>query len=171
MKTKIISTAEGGSVRGVSFLLPGDWGKCLFDILDCIGIEKFYWLIDDDEIHTQSENPMDAFLFKYCERFISGTELKKLVSEQDYLAIFVKLQGYTCEKMDSAFNCYDVGAYEDFLKSNCDIVLLIADAAYCEFYAKDSHIIEAMYKNAKKRNWTEVELTTNENDGRTGFYI
>ena len=60
----------------------------------------------------------------------------------------------------------DAILYEDFCKSNCQLLLLIADCRYVEIYTKDPNIAKVIYENALLSDYTEVEYVTDSNDCR-----
>ena len=56
--------------------------------------------------------------------------------------------------------------YEDFINSNCCLILLIADNRYLEIYFNDNYIKERIISNLEKYDFKYKEKTIS-NDGRT----
>lgn len=78
------------------------------------------------------------------------------------LVLHLYPEGVSVEKIDT---------YEDFKKSNCEMILLLYDSYYLEIYAKKPLWIQKLYENAKQLPEVKVELKYLETDGRTGMYV
>lgn len=65
----------------------------------------------------------------------------------------------------------EVQTYEEFVDSDCELVLLIADNSYVSIYCKNKNTIEKLYFNALKNDFEEVLFITDENDTRTGLTV
>lgn len=61
----------------------------------------------------------------------------------------------------------DIFTYEDFLVSQCEIVLLIVDSSYVTIYAKDEHVIDCIHRKAVQNGYENIEYITDENNLRT----
>ena len=144
--------------RGVSFDIPQITGNSLWQILNCLDVEKYCWYNIDSQNEVW-ESPHGELFFK--KEFYDGEEFLKCIALDHYI-IFLKLQAY----FDNS-NFFDIHTYEEFQKSDCQLLLLINDCEYVEIYAKDQAVIEAIYENALKNNFTKVKYTTESNDGRT----
>ncbi|WP_337588343.1 DUF2691 family protein [Paenibacillus gorillae] len=65
----------------------------------------------------------------------------------------------------------DVSTFDEFLKSDCHLVLLIVDSVYVTIYCKDKDQIESLYNNAVNKKYEKVEYVTEDNDFRTGLSV
>lgn len=81
-----------------------------------------------------------------------------------YYTIFVELQAYPFGQAVDL-----VQTYEEFVDSDCELVLLLADSSYVSIYCKDRNVIEKLFINALKNDFEEVQLITDDNDTRTGL--
>lgn len=62
---------------------------------------------------------------------------------------------------------YDIHTYQEFVKSDCQILLLVYDCEFVEIYAKEPVISQALYQNAVLHNYSDVVYITDANDERT----
>lgn len=76
--------------------------------------------------------------------------------------VFLKLQAYF--ENDRFF---DIHSYQEFVDSDCQLLLLIYDCQAVEIYAKDQPEIKSIYENALLNGYTEIQYVTDSNDGRT----
>ncbi|TMV43302.1 DUF2691 family protein [Paenibacillus mesophilus] len=65
----------------------------------------------------------------------------------------------------------DVLTYEEFLKSQCQLVLIVIDSSYLTVYCKDNKMIDDLYLNAIRKGFEKVEYITDENDFRTRLSV
>lgn len=144
-------------IRGVSFkVLPSS--NVLYQVLGCIDIEKYCW----HNIDSQNEawdSPQGALFFE--KDYYNGKSFLKHIISKHFI-VFLKLQAYF---ENGIF--FDIHTYEDFKRSDCQLLLLIYDCKSVDIYAKDQIIIKDIYENALINNYTEVEYITDSNDGRT----
>lgn len=151
--------------RGISFKLPNEYGTFLDDILKPIDISSFSWRIGDSESYKIINNELSEALFPEDKKMIEGTALKKLLENDSYYVIFADLQAYP--KGEIA----EINTYEEFEKSNCELVLLVVDSYYATIYCKDKDKLELLFKNAQDYAFKDVAYITDENDRRTRLSI
>ncbi|MCL2136436.1 MAG: DUF2691 family protein [Coriobacteriia bacterium] len=147
-------------IKGVTFLIPQATTDMLRQILENINVEGYFWrnIVEQDEVWNASgERYLD-------EESYDGKAFKELI-QQDHYIIFIKLQAYFAE------GDYDnISYYEDFVLSDCQIVVLIFDNINVHIYTKDEGVAKSLYENAVQR-FEEVEYLTDTYDTRTGFDI
>lgn len=61
----------------------------------------------------------------------------------------------------------ELNTYEDFLKSDCEIIILITDSVFVDIYAKDEMVINKIKYNAEQCDFKDIAYITDENDYRT----
>ncbi|MDR1001890.1 MAG: DUF2691 family protein [Oscillospiraceae bacterium] len=147
-------------IIGVTFDIEQCTGKMLWQILKCIDIESYIWYVEQDAVYT---SPSGETFFK--KDSYDGSEFLKLALVDHYI-IFLKAGAYLKNG-----GYFDIKTYEDFVKSDCQLLLLICDCEYVDIYAKDKNISKAIYENAIANNFTNLEYVTEENDGRTGMDV
>ena len=157
-------------IRGISFKLPSLSYhntfriKILYHILKCIDIEKYNWYAIDSQsdVWEYKYNTYMSDLF-FKKDYYNGEFFLNQIN-LEYFVVFLKLQAY--HKHDEL---KEIDSYDDFLKSDCQILLFIWDCYFVDIYLKDEAIAKAFYENALANGYTEVEYITDENDERTGF--
>ena len=84
--------------------------------------------------------------------------------KSNHFVVFLKMQAYYKNG-----NFFDIHTYDDFIKSDCQLILLVYDCSYVEFYSKDQIEITAIYNNALKHNYLDINFITDNNDMRKTF--
>lgn len=62
-------------------------------------------------------------------------------------------------------------SYEDFLKSDCQFVLLLVDSSYVTIYSKSKSTTQSLYNQAVAAEYKNVEYITDDYDERTTFMV
>lgn len=145
-------------MRGVSFEIPGAYGKYLFDILDDINIKELHWKIGGGESYFIENNTLGDPLFS-TTCILSGEELHKEISKEDYYLIFVDLKGFP-KKSDVR----EIATYQEFVESECKFVLLVVDTGYVTIYSKDQVTIKHLFSKAVTAGYKNIKYLTDEND-------
>lgn len=61
--------------------------------------------------------------------------------------------------------------YTSFLNSCCKIAVLCYDSIYFDIYIKDPKVLTNLFDRCKNRSHYNLEIKTDENDGRTVFNV
>lgn len=142
---------------GIEFKLKTSYEKILYDILKNINFNDYQWEIVQEEIYYES-NPE-----RHLPSQLSGRELKKEISDNgDYLVYFLNLQVYLNSSKTSHIETYD-----DFLNSDCELILLFSDNEFIEVYTKRTGELDGIVGTNVVTKGVSYELKTRENDGRT----
>lgn len=145
-------------MRGLSFEIPNTYGKVLFDILSQTKIKDFVWKVGNGESYAIENDTLGNPLFP-IDTILSGEQLFKRISAEDYYVIFADLKGFLREA-----DVRGIATYEEFVESDCQVVLLIVDSSFVYFYSKDQAITKAIYSKAIAAGYKNVEYITDEND-------
>lgn len=148
-------------IRGV-FFKTRPCSDPLYQILKCIDIEKYCW----HNIDSQNEvwgRPQGTIFFE--KDYYTGQDFLQQIQSNHFI-VFLKLQAYF---NDSSF--FDIQSYEQFQKSDCQLLLLVYDCESVAVYAKDQMIAGTIYENALKNNYMEIEYITETNDARTKMNV
>lgn len=131
---------------GIEFKIPNVWGTLLNDILDGIKLEDLIFKLGYEEVFLSN----NEFLFK--EDIYSGLEFSKLIKNKKYYTVFLNLKLY-----DKNTNYDDdIENYNDFLNSNCKLILIITDCEYVEIYSKDIKYLNIIKENVIKHNFSNI---------------
>ncbi|MCI2256432.1 DUF2691 family protein [Domibacillus sp. PGB-M46] len=150
--------------RGVSFDIPNEYGSLLGDVLKPIDITVFAWRIGSGELYRM-ENGQLKELFPEGKGIIGGVKIKRLLEDHTYYMIFADLKAYP----NGEFSTIDT--YEEFLKSKCELVLLVVDCSYVTIYCKNKKDLELLYDHATDRRFKNVEYIMDENDTRASLTV
>lgn len=95
-----------------------------------------------------------------------GEDLKKIIDYNKYYLIFANLKAYP-----RGANIIDVMSYEEYIASECQIILLVIDSVYITVYCKDLEKLEDLYDHIKRKGYKSLEYITDENDTRTRLSV
>lgn len=148
-------------MRGISFEIPNKYGKYLLEILDSINLREFTWRIGDGESYFINNNQLGTPLFLNSS-ILDGDKLYENITKEDYYLLFVDLKGFT-KKADVR----EVATFEEYMESECQIVVLIIDSSYVTIYAKNQDTLRNIFAKAVAAGYEKIEYITHENDTRT----
>lgn len=148
-------------MRGIRFIAPNRYDKFLCYIFEKVPFEQYTWYVDQTEIIYYDKTIQKASENFFNSRIMSGHDFKLAISREDYYVYLANIQAY------SVYSPYcTISTYEDFLKSNCEILLLCADTVDYNIYCKSPPILTQMHSICKCL-FQNVEYITDENDSRT----
>lgn len=145
-------------MRGVSFKILRTTQNMLWQILKCIDIKSYYWLLIPNQSEVWGSLSKDSL---WNTTFCDGESFFHFVKSTHFI-ISLKLQAYSVATKE----LFDIHTYEEFLKSDCQLLLLIYDCEFVEIFAKDPSVISDIYKNAILCNYANISYITDQNDGR-----
>ena len=147
--------------RGISFEIPNKYGSLLGEVLKPIDITGLSWRIGNGESYIIVNNELDKDLFPGDKKVIEGEEFRNLLENNKHYVIFADLQAYPKREFS------DIETYDEFLKSKCELILLVVDCCDVTIYCKNKGTTELLYKNATDCGFENVTYITDENDTRT----
>ena len=141
-------------LRGVSF--KWDCAEDFFSVLNqLMDVAAYDWSIDDVELND----------FEFPSGRLSGEAFKNVLCELSRLS-FARIRRYPIGSP-----VHNMNTYEDYLESNCDVLILFFDGGFYELYEKDEDLIHRTFQLCTKKGFDRVEYTTDENDGRYRMYF
>jgi len=152
--------------RGISFEIPNKYGRLLGEILKPFDTTKFIWRSGGVESYLLKGDELGELLFKDELNWMEGIHFKELIEDNNYYLIFADLKAYP--KINQGD---DIKTYEDFLKSDCQFVLLVVDSAYVTIYCKDYESLKSLYENAKNKGFDNLQYITINNDTRANLTV
>ncbi len=147
--------------RGIRFEIPNQHGRFIAEILQPIDYKKYKWHIDRSEIWTSCNVGVPLF----TDQYIGGHEFFELVNIGSYYMIFGVIKAFPQSALITK-----ISKFEEFIESECEVILLVADSSFVDIYCKDKLLIDKLYNNAKSRSYKKLEYI-DENDSRTGMYV
>ncbi|SET43329.1 Protein of unknown function [Natronincola peptidivorans] len=149
--------------RGLRFSIPNGYGSIISEIFAPIDVTKYIWHIENDEIYLSSDRSSNESLFS--EGVIAGGVFDELIRKCEYYVVFGEFKAFPKESQVE-----EISIYDDFIRSNCSIILLIADCTYVDIYCKDQDLIDRLHENAVLKRYTDIEVIGSD-DSRTSMYV
>ncbi|MBD2864033.1 DUF2691 family protein [Paenibacillus oceani] len=152
--------------RGIQLEIPNEWGSHLGEVLEPFNISHFDWYIGGEEAYQYTEGDDFKPLFQGEIYGMKGQDLSEILKSTRYYIIFANFKAYPRGE-----SIEDVLTYEEFLKSQCQLVLIVIDSSYLTVYCKDNKMLDDLYLNAIRKGFEKVEYITDENDFRTRLSV
>ena len=127
-------------------------------LLSNVNVEDYYWTILESEVYKKADTVE-------CDGRYTGKEFKKALKDLDACYI-VRINIQASKKVIDA-----VKDYEDYMNSECELAILVTDVAYNEIYCKSSELCDIMKNNCLKLDYSQFDVTNDDNDYRTGFQV
>ena len=154
-------------IRGLFLLAQNKCGFILRDILKNTNINGLVWDIGYAEVFSMNQNNDAQEANRFSKGAMTSEELMKQAQRSpEYYPLFGEFKAFTSKESITS-----IDTYSDFVDSDCQLIILIADAIYIDIYAKDKETLEQIKKNALELNCTEITDITDENDERYKMYI
>jgi len=149
---------------GVIFEIPNEYGNYLSETLEPLPVSLYDWVIDNDEVHLVDNGEFsNKFLFNE-NGMISGEKLYETSKNNTYYMVFVTLKGFL-----KGGHIKDISNYEEFLESDCQIILGVYDCSQVMFWCKNSSLISTMYVYAQSKGYENIKYI-NEKEVIEGKY-
>jgi Protein of unknown function (DUF2691) len=140
-------------IRGITFEIPNEPGIFLGNIFKPVEIALFNWKSRGGESYLVKDNQLGEPLFP--ENEMDGLLLQEVIENDCYYVIFIELIAYPKGKQ-----VRDIETYDDFINSECQLVLLIVDSSFTTIYCKNKEILERLYNNAIVQGFDQVQYIT-----------
>ena len=149
-------------MRGIRFFIPKKYDKYLwriFELLDCM---EYTWYISQDEVFFYDETESKVSNDFFESRSLHSENFIKKIAECNYLIYLVNIQAYPVGALKD-----NILTYDDFIRSNCEMVLLCVDSKYVDLYSKNDEFTSKVFEMCIQNRFKKVEYITDENDERT----
>jgi len=148
---------------GIRVVIKNEYNNYLEKIFAPINLLQYKWEILTDDIFYEEDGKEDQELFKSYLHLLEGCSFKKAISRKSYYLIFVDIRAYPCNA-----NIANIQTFEDFMRSECQILFMCWDSSYVNIYCKDKKMLEALYCNCNKFSCESVSYISMEQaKGRT----
>ena len=142
----------------IEFSYDVTWGNFLHTLLDGTNYQQYNWYFSEQDIF---------FSIIKKSRFLKVTSgklfAKILNSGKKYLVVMANIQVF-----DTKSNIKRIRDYEDFINSDCKLVILVSNTTDYEIYFKDNELKSIILNNLKKLNIPYKEVTK---DTRKYFHL
>lgn len=143
---------------GIKFKIPNTYDTILNKIFSNIDFQNCIIHIEEEEVLCENNTDM----IKKNE--YSSLEFKEIIKGKKYYPIFLYLQIYKSNGQK-----IEINSYNDFIKSECELVLFITDNEFVEIYSKKMDYLKLIEKNAKQNKFVNVEYINSINSIREKF--
>lgn len=138
---------------GIKFEIPNEYNVFLGKILENIAPKDGVWRIVCDEVLNEKGNDF------FTKEIYSNSEFKELISKETHYSIFLTLQLY--EKNDKMS---EIKNYNDYLNSDCKLLLIIVDNIFVDIYSKDESILRQIKRNAENNKFSNIVSTSSKEE-------
>lgn len=120
---------------------------------------------DDVYLYTKEAGELEFTPYRldqiYTPKKLVSVLLGNRINVMSFIEIFCSHKADEQEQIET---------YDDFLKSNCQAIILVSDDDFAEMYAKDQLLLKQWAEFLKESHIEVVEKTL-ENDGRTRMSV
>jgi hypothetical protein len=148
---------------GVRFEISNEYGKFISDVLQPFNYIQYKWQINNDEIYVIHDGKF-THEWLFTENLIYEFEFFNLVNDNIYYMIFSTLKAFPKEETP-----IKIDTYEEFVKSKCELIMMVADSSYVELHCKDISLIDKLYNNAKTKGYENIKYIYSK-DYKTEIY-
>ena len=135
----------------IKFKIPNEYDFILSKIFNNIELDNCLWKIAEEE--TLSYNS-DTFFDK---DLYTSSEFKEKIDSKEQYIIFLNIQLYK-----KNCNIGEIKTYEDFLKSDCELILFVTDNTFVQIYSKNDNLLKGIEKNVLLNDFKDVEYIKND---------
>lgn len=141
---------------GIEFKYDLCYGNIFQLLLKGIDINAYNWDIKEFDAITKNGKNLDE----------SNTIVENLMNEKEsYMTIFANIRVFPTDSQISI-----IDTYNDFLNSDCELIILVIDVYEYEIYFKKSKLKDILLQNLRDLN-ISYSIKTIDNDERIGMYV
>ena len=156
---------RGEKMKGLTFEMKNEYGKKQVDILVDIVEPSWYWSIGPGESYKREKGGLGPAFFP-PNSIIDGQSFLNLISSEEYYLIFADLKAFPTQE-----SVVEVNNHEDFLKSSCQLALLVIDSNYVSIILKEQQMVHKFFERAKSAGYTNIKFLTDENEVDSLFTV
>ena len=145
---------------GLDIEVKNEYDSYLKKIFQSLNLKMYDWEIFMDETICCENGKLTNGLFKphlHNKNFLNGNDFDKLISKNSYYMIFVDIHAYPRNAKRT-----NIRKYQDFVESECQIILMCVDVSFIEIYCKDKEILNVIYENCKEHKFDSVKFVSME---------
>ena len=162
---------RGRDMQGLLFEIKNEYGKQLSDILTEIVNPSWYWSIGPGESYKpgglyKKERDPKMLEVLFPSNAMDGEAFLKLISTGEYYLIFADLKAFPTSE-----SVVEINSYEDFLKSSCQLALLVIDSVYVSIVLKEQQMIDKLLECVEAIGYSNIKFLTDENETDSLFSV
>lgn len=140
---------------GIKFELPNEYCDFLGKIFNGIYLKETKWNVVNSEVFNEKGNDL------FEKETYNNSEFYEIINNNKYYLVFLTLISY-----NSGSKRIDINNYEDYLNSDCNLLLCIIDNIFVEIYAKNKNLLNQIKCNVKLNNFKNFKYIKNEKEFR-----
>lgn len=144
---------------GIRFEIPNSWGNYLGIMLDKVITKNFIWKTFDEEILLTNEKDL------FDRDIYDDTNFRNIILNSKYYIIHGNILAFKSRNFKIIHN------YQEFIESDCEILIVIVDSTFVDIYAKENSILKELERNAIRNNFKNIKYIYDDNSKRNIFYI
>lgn len=138
---------------GIKFKVRNEYNNFLYRILEGINFDKCKWEIIEEEIYNEKGENF------FQKSHYLNQPFEELIKNNMYYIVFANIQLYNIKSFVSK-----ITDYEDFVKSDCMLILFVTDNEFVEIYGKNPKILKKILKNVKNNKFFNIEVVNEEKE-------
>lgn len=145
-------------VIGVEFTVQQvNNGNALWQLAKCLDDDLNIYIVDNqtEVFHNREPNRYFECTCYTMSNFLQHTQLP-------HYATFCKMQAYK-----GVYQFYDIHTYEDFINSDCCLLLLLYDCENVEIFVKDENLANDIFHRANSEFFLKKNYIYKEDSNRT----
>lgn len=150
-------------IRGVRFIIPQEWGYVLNVLLKGIYLSNKKWITYYLDFFDANGGSPDFVRFEENGIYASEELLNRSQQFPEYLFLSGVFAAFPLLARP-----VPILSYEDFIKSDCELLCTIDDAKYIKIYIKDANFNKKVFDYARVQGYTDIEYLTENNDSGLG---
>lgn len=144
---------------GLEVIKNNESDNFLYKFFEGIDFQKYKWVIDHEEILFEEDKKF------FDSETLNGQDFFKCIIRKNYYIVFLDLKIYKAEGIKT-----EIETYNDYLKSDCEMIFLCSDAKYINFYCKDREVLDKIFQNCLNNNLNASKINY-ENNYRTKMSV
>ena len=135
-------------MKGIRFEIINERNNYIYKIFKGIKFDDFDWYIYNDDVYYE-KGDLYFDSSKYKEK-----NFEKKIKNEIYYIVHINIQAYLKNKdieKDRIVNC------DEFLESNCEIMLSIIDCKFVEVYTRNGELLNIINKNAIENEFVDIK--------------
>lgn len=138
-------------MKHLKFVVKNEYNNYLYKILEGINSKGKIWKVLEDDIFYR-----DGVLFD--NECYNNNDFFNIIKKDDYYIVFCNIQMYGDFSAASL-----IEKPSDFIKNQCELVLLITDNIFVEVFVKSEENFNRILLNLEKNGVKEIEINDNWN--------
>lgn len=131
---------------GIKFQIRNEHDVVLDKIFENIDLKNYFFKITNEEVFDEKGNNF------FEQQIYTSLGFRNLIKLRKYYPVFLTLQLYKDNK-----NMVEIQNYDNYLNSDCELLLYIIDNIFVEIYSKNENYLKVIKHNVLKNKYVNVQ--------------